>query len=1271
MKLPLRHLSVRVPWHDGGWTGRVCKNPRDNASCMFLPRIQTKDVEFEEANANEYLHELDMMKLPPCVAEKVSFMSPHDIFKVVSHPYSENEGNAQFYGHYKPTKLRYPGYSFSVIPYRWMLKTPKTNQSEIATELGLNYESQKEPDLNFENSWVQQIENQKEMLDTFISAIQEEKSLIFIYAKNIPQIETGGRVLIGVGRVKKIGKITEYDYGKTNPPFRSVLWERPIFHSIRNGFADGFILPYPEFLEMALNDDSINPYEYVSFAPNIAEFSYGSEHVNHDTAIDSLIVLRDSLLKFSKLLDKNYSTQIDWINNEISRLWNMRGAFPGLGSVLSAMGIPEGNLIAWELERIINKKDGDMATTNPWDYVDRILKGDKTILPNQLTKQIGGTMLQVWVNMSVQKKEYLQLLSRLQINNDQALIFYKKEEFSEYLKNPYLFFEQSRLGNNGIAFNTIDKALFPSEKINESFPVPEPSVASERVDQRRVRALGVDILESVASAGDTLLSEDQFITRFDEAKIEPTCPVNRDILTAVDPFLGTEIKIIPEEIVVDTESGIQKKYPKFYKLQRLQEFKEIIYRYIERRVNKGKRHDISIDWREVIEAVFGPIDNKLPEWFKQKEEVARKEKSAALNEIARSRFSVLIGPAGTGKTTLLNLFSEQPQIKNTKILRLAPTGKARVKLGFDAKTIAQFLLEWERYDPLTGRYFINPKAEHYSEAKTVIVDEASMMTEDQLAALLDAVIGADRFILVGDHRQLPPIGSGRPFVDIINYLVPETFPPNNPKVSKGYAELETIFRQIDKKDIGKTEEDRPDVRLSKWFSNSIVRKTGEDIFKEIESTGMSWKNLKFIPWYSVNELEQLLRQELQKELNLKSMDDQIGFDKSLGAVENNGFTYFNIEAGKDAENWQILSPMNNHGFGTKEINRMIHKNFKTKMIDLATNPGTFPNGNRKKRKVAKPRGEDQIVYGDKVINLRNVRWGGKYDTVYPDPPKDPKITPLRYIANGEIGLVTGVFSKNWNGEHPTQITFSSQPGYSYVMKGRHFKEDGDVVVELAYAITTHKSQGSGFKKVFFILPNPCPILSRELLYTALTRQEQKIIVFHQGDFKDFHKYCSDEYSDTGRRITDLFFKPDLRQIEKKYYDNKYVQISAKGDFMISKSEVIIADHLFYNDVAYAYDNATTDRTGITIHPDFTIEDAETGTIYYWEHLGMLTMDDYRGKWQRKQEWYARNNVIPYSEAPPEHDKLLITTKDKPDGGIDSSEILRIIKKVIKGNIDMI
>ncbi len=37
--LPLHHVTIRVPWHDGGWTGSVCARPLDNTNSLILPRI--------------------------------------------------------------------------------------------------------------------------------------------------------------------------------------------------------------------------------------------------------------------------------------------------------------------------------------------------------------------------------------------------------------------------------------------------------------------------------------------------------------------------------------------------------------------------------------------------------------------------------------------------------------------------------------------------------------------------------------------------------------------------------------------------------------------------------------------------------------------------------------------------------------------------------------------------------------------------------------------------------------------------------------------------------------------------------------------------------------------------------------------------------------------------------------------------------------------------------------------------------------------------------
>jgi hypothetical protein len=111
--------------------------------------------------------------------------------------------------------------------------------------------------------------------------------------------------------------------------------------------------------------------------------------------------------------------------------------------------------------------------------------------------------------------------------------------------------------------------------------------------------------------------------------------------------------------------------------------------------------------------VEGLIDALLPPFVEasdpETEEAARQEKARALEEIYRSRFSVLIGPAGTGKTSLLTALISMPSVAEGGVLLLAPTGKARVQMQKRAKsaqafTLAQFLLKLDRYDAETGAY---------------------------------------------------------------------------------------------------------------------------------------------------------------------------------------------------------------------------------------------------------------------------------------------------------------------------------------------------------------------------------------------------------------------------------------------------------------------------------------------------------------------------------------------------------------------------------------
>ncbi len=212
--------------------------------------------------------------------------------------------------------------------------------------------------------------------------------------------------------------------------------------------------------------------------------------------------------------------------------------------------------------------------------------------------------------------------------------------------------------------------------------------------------------------------------------------------------------------------------------------------------------------------------------------MARQEKAAALATLATSRVSVLVGAAGTGKTTLLRALCSLDDVSNGGFLLLAPTGKARVrmqeavghKVGARAQTIAQLLVARGRYDHRTNRY---QRAEHdrYSEARTVIVDECSMLTEDALDALLDGIEGFDRLVLVGDPRQLPPIGVGRPFVDIVNQLRESAGDLAFPRVGPAYAELTIPRRQVATGD-----NDRADLQLAEWFSGGEANPGADEIW---------------------------------------------------------------------------------------------------------------------------------------------------------------------------------------------------------------------------------------------------------------------------------------------------------------------------------------------------------------------------------------------------------------------------------------------------------
>ena len=282
-----------------------------------------------------------------------------------------------------------------------------------------------------------------------------------------------------------------------------------------------------------------------------------------------------------------------------------------------------------------------------------------------------------------------------------------------------------------------------------------------------------------------------------------------------------------------------------------------------------------------------------------------------------------------------------------------------------------------------------------------------MLTEEMMAALLEAVSGVHRLIFVGDPHQPPPIGAGRPFADVIQHLRPQEVENRFPRVSAGYAELTEPRHQ----GVG----EREDLQLAAWFGGNVLG-PGEDQVFEILIGKRTSQSIEFVRWEMPEELETLLPKTLASALDFDpTLEECQAFACSLGGERSGQYVYFNRgRSGKCTEAWQTLSPVRQKPWGTDRLNRLLHIRYKAPQLEAAR--AKVPPW---QRRFPKPFGDEQIVYGDKVINVRNQSITRR--RIFPQP------MDAGYLANGEIGTVIGQLrTKKWDHVPKTlQVEFST------------------------------------------------------------------------------------------------------------------------------------------------------------------------------------------------------------------------------------------------------
>lgn len=179
--------------------------------------------------------------------------------------------------------------------------------------------------------------------------------------------------------------------------------------------------------------------------------------------------------------------------------------------------------------------------------------------------------------------------------------------------------------------------------------------------------------------------------------------------------------------------------------------------------------------------VFTSIANAI-EWWQSRAgfELAPKQRQALENSL-KSKFSIITGGPGVGKTTIIRALVEIYGRKKLRVILAAPTGRAAKRMtesvGVPAQTIHR-LLKW---NPVTNKFTYN--AENRLEGDVFIFDETSMIDVRLACELLSALPDSAAVVWVGDTDQLPSVGAGAVLGDLIKSgVVPST-------------KLDFIFRQ--------------------------------------------------------------------------------------------------------------------------------------------------------------------------------------------------------------------------------------------------------------------------------------------------------------------------------------------------------------------------------------------------------------------------------------------------------------------------------------------
>ena len=1020
------------------------------------------------------------------------------------------------------------------------------------------------------------LETREKQIREYFDKFEPGKSLVFFYLNydNPLNSEDKKYVLVGISRLKDIQDYKHFSgMNKVQlERYGSLVWSRFIVHNFPE---EGVKIPYQEYLDQGKD---ISHILFEISGDFTRQFKYVSRELSDDIATELIerMIRIVKHLKKDNIVKEDWDAKLEWLNKVLGEVWKNRGVYPGLGGILEYLGFDNGTIFIKELLVKIDHKQ------NLLNEILEIIQGKKNA-GKTYERQLSQARKK-WAVLSDEKRNLLKTLAKFELNAEQVekIVSEKKEKtniassLKQIRENPYLLCEEyvGEDEDDVIGFYRIDNGFFPDRSLGVTYEI-RPN------DIRRLRALIIEKLRQEKNNGNCFLDAEEIFEYVESKRIDwRACSIDIDTLNADKLFFDEKLTIV-------VRSNRHYAY-----LKSVYEDERLIENRIQKLLQRPRMPSPSITWKEKIsrkhEHIPEPVYKRVLD-----------EQSKSLENSYRRAFSIITGAAGTGKTQVVDALIRG--IKETDgrqtFLILAPTGKAATRLAqrtwMPARTIHRVLIEngwlnkWNYKFKLDGKPLIE---------QNIIVDEASMLDLELMAHLFKAVDWnhVKRFILVGDPHQLPPIGFGRPFLDIINFLRVQA------DCNDAVAHLTVNCRQI--------EESSTALELSFLFLGRHPPMNYEDLLNRIANAssnkGIIGNDLEVHYWKDENDLNDLIMGKLDELLrNEFKTSGEVGyaeFNKLLGipnSIDERNLDYL-----------QILTPYRGYYFGTQAMNNLVQKKFRSGLLARKEIRG--------------------FTVFDKVIQVVNTtiyRKGGETLSVF----------------NGQLGYVKTIWGHG-DGAYVRFLDASDDIPYTSSSRNPILEN-----LELGYAITIHKAQGSDFDVVFLVLPKENQsLLSRELVYTALTRSKRKVVLLLQEDIDPLLKAINPANSAISGRNTSIFI---FRFTSAKYRESDLIHITANGEQVRSKSEVIIANEMKSHGVSYGYEISLHSKDGSSFKiPDFTVY--YEGEEFYWEHLGLTDDAEYMAKWEEKKKWYERNGFI---------DRLIVSVEDT--SGLNSRKIVELIE----------